>query len=122
MTQTVNQINGKIKRCETNISSLQKTIARWQRVIDNPQEWVTESNIKQYKNIIRDSQKKLNKEEAKLAELKGMLVGNTKEYSEVRQFVEAWKKACIESITNPQTIENCITAYNEMKQEQKNMV
>ncbi len=116
---SVKQIQSKIKRCEEQISGYQKNIEHWQHEVDHPYEWATECDIKRWKSIVRDMQKKLNKEEAKLAEFKGMLEGRVKEYPEVRQFVEAWKKACIEHITDPQTINDCIESYKSMRQHQK---
>lgn len=116
---TVSQIQGKIKRCEENIATNQKYIASWQKDIDNPPSWVTSDDIKRWKSIVRDCEKKINKEEAKVAEFKGMLEGKVKEYPEVRQFVETWKEVCIEHITNPQTINDCIESYKSMKQHQK---
>ena len=116
---SVKQIQSKIKRCEEQISGYQKTIEHWQHEVDHPYEWATECDIKRWKSMVRDMQKKLNKEEAKLAEFKGMLEGRVKEYPEVRQFVEAWKKACIEHITDPQTINDCIESYKSMRQHQE---
>ena len=113
---TINQINGKIKRIEGNISGYRKSISMYQK-------WLTESksenDSKRYKSTIRDYEKKINKCEAQLAELNGMKNGKVKEYPEVRKFVEAWKKACIDHITAPETIKSCLEAYETMKQEQK---
>lgn len=118
---TVNQINGKIKRIESQIESAKKSIGVYQNWIDEApsKSWETESNVKRYKATIRDYEKKINKYEAQLAEFKGLLVGKVKEYPEVRQFVENWKKYCISHITDPQTIADCIESYNSMKQHQE---
>ena len=116
---TTNQINGKIKRVENNIEGYKNSIAMYQKWIDEPHEWTTEAEIKSYKKTIREYEKKINKCEAQLSELKGMLVGKVKEYKEVRQFVETWKAACIEHITDPQTIEDCIESYKSMKKHQE---
>lgn len=117
---SINQINGKIKRIEGQIAEAHKSIALYQTWIDEApsKSWETESNIKRYKSTIRDYEKKINKWEAQMAEFKGMLEGRIKEYPVVRQYVEAWKKACIDLITDPQTIADCVQAYNEMKAEQ----
>lgn len=112
---TVNQINGKIKRIEGNISGYKKSIEMYQEWIDNPKSWTTENEIKRYKSTIRDYEKKINKCEAQLAELKGLLEGNVKEYPVVREFVNTWKDVCMAHIRNPETIEKCVKAYSEMK-------
>lgn len=113
---TINQINGKIKRTEKNLSGYRKAIFMYQ-------EWLAESksenDSKCYKSAIRDYEKKINKCEAQLAELNGMKKGQIKEYPEVRKFVEAWKKACVDHITNPETIKSCLEDYENMKQDQK---
>ena len=115
---SVNQINGKIKRIEENIEGTKKGIAMYQEWIDNPHDWTTEWDIKSYKKTIREYEKKINKWEAQAAEYKGMLIGKVKEYPKVRAFVEAWKKACIDHITNPETIQKCLNAWKEMKEDQ----
>lgn len=118
---TVKQIYSKIKRCEENLEGWKRNIERYQNwkaeAEANPKDATFSASYCQ--SGIREYTKKVNKEEAKLAELKGMLVGKVKEYPEVRLFVEAWKKACIEHITNPQTINDCIESYKSMKQHQK---
>lgn len=118
---TVNQLNGKIKRMETQIEAAKRAISNYQAWIDEApsKSWVTEFDVKRYKSTIRDYEKKLNKYEAQLAEFQGLLAGKVKNYPEVRKFVEAWKKACIDHITDPQTIADCIESYNSMKEHQK---
>ena len=117
---TVKQIYSKIKRCEENIEGYKISVARYQewkaKAEANPNDACFSASYCQAG--IREYTKKLNKEEAKLAEFKGMLEGRVKEYKEVRQFVEAWKAACIAHITNPQTINDCIESYKTMKQHQ----
>ena len=116
---TVNQINGKIKRAESNISGYKKSIGMYQNWIDNPQKWTTESEIKRYKSSIRDYEKKINKCEAQIAELKGLLEGQVKEIPVVREYVNTWKEVCMAHIKNPETIEECVKAYDEMKKEKE---
>ena len=118
---TINQINGKIKRIEGNISGYRKSISMYQKWLaeSSSKKWETEADVKRYKSAIRDYEKKINKCEAQLAELNGMKNGQVKEYPVVREFVEAWKKACIDHITNPETIKSCLDAYENMKLEQK---
>ena len=105
---TINQINGKIKRIEGNISGYRKSISMYQKWLaeSSSKKWETEADVKRYKSAIRDYEKKINKCEAQLAELNGMKNGQVKEYPVVREFVEAWKKACIDHITNPETIKS----------------
>ena len=118
---TVNQINGKIKRAEENLIGYKRTLERYQewkaKAEADPQNATFSASYCQ--SSIRETTKQINKCEAQIAELKAMLVGKVKEYPEVRQFVESWKKVCIEHITNPQTINDCIESYKSMKQHQK---
>lgn len=119
MELTVKQITSKINQTE-------KKIDEYSRYIKNYQTWIVEAetdknslSISTYKKSLRECEKKLNKYVAQLAEFKGMLDGKVKEYPIVRRFVENWKKYAISVITNPNTIEECLSDYSKMKDECK---
>lgn len=112
-----------VKQITSKINQTEKKIDEYTRYIENYKEWITkEPNhpcISSYKSSLRDCEKKLNKYTAQLAEYKGMLEGRVKEYPIVRQFVKTWKEICIKHITDPKTIEDAVTAYDNMKAEIK---
>ena len=119
MELTVKQITSKINQTE-------KKIDEYNRYIKNYQTWIVEAeadknslSVSTYKKSLRECEKKLNKYIAQLAEFKGMLDGKVKEYPIVRQFVENWKKYAMSVITNPNTIEECLSDYSKMKNECK---
>ena len=124
MEMTVKQITSKINSTEKKIDECTAIINRNHKWINEAEStdkgWMKES-IPLYKRSIKDNEKKLNKYVAQLAEYKGMLEGRVKEYPVVREYVNAWKKACIEYITNPTTIESNLKARADMKEEIKKM-
>ena len=117
---TVKQINGKLKMCEGKLSEYNSLLTRYENELKEIEEGTKKAYMSPsyYKSSIRDFKKKINKYEALMAEYNGMLVGKVKEYPVVRQYVEAWKKNCIDYITDPENIQDCIEAYNVMKQRQ----
>lgn len=119
MELTVKQITSKINQTEKKIDEYTRYIKNYKKWIEEADESTSSTSISCYKKSIRDCEKKLNKYVAQLAEFKGMLDGKVKEYPIVRQFVENWKKYAMSVITNPNTIEDCLSDYSKMKDECK---
>ena len=118
---TVKQIQSKLKMCEGKLSEYNSLLTRYENELKEIEEGTKKAytSPSYYKTSIRDFKKKINKYEALIAEYNGMLVGKVKEYPVVRQYVETWKKNCIDYITDPQTIGDCIESYNSMRKHQE---
>lgn len=116
---TVKQITSKINQTEKKIEEYTRYIELYKKWIFEAESGKTSLSISTYKKSLRECEKKLNKYVAQLAEFKGMLDGKVKEYPIVRQFVENWKKYAMSVITNPNTIEECLSDYSKMKNECK---
>jgi len=120
---TVKQITSKINQTQKKIDEINRQIKMYKK-------WIAEAeapDAKDYKRAtlsmdkkcLRDAEKKLNKYEAQMAELKLLQVGKVKEYPVLRQFVENWKQYCIKTIADPEIIKKCIAARKEMYEDIK---
>lgn len=117
-----------VKQITSKINQTQKKIDEINRQIEIYKNWIAEAeapDAKDYKKAtlsmdkkcLRDAEKKLNKYEAQMAELKLLQVGKVKEYPVLRQFVENWKQYCIKTISHPDIVQECIEARKNMENE-----
>lgn len=120
---TVKQITSKINQTQKKIDEINRQIKMYKT-------WIAEAeapDAKDYKRAtlsmdkkcLRDAEKKLNKYEAQMAELKLLQQGKVKEYPVLRAFVEGWKQYCIKTISHPDIVQECIEAHKEMKEDIK---